>query len=176
MVKPRFLNITTKVINYKGLDIILYNMKKDKKLICLGIEGSANKIGIGIVDSEGSILSNPRKTFITPPGQGFRPKETADYHRIQVLSILRQALDIAKISLKDVGLFCYTKGPGMAQPLSVGALVVRTLSQMYNKPIVGVNHCVGHIEMGRLVMIKGLQPYHIICIRRKHSGNCICRQ
>jgi N6-L-threonylcarbamoyladenine synthase len=38
----------------------------------------------------------------------------------------------------------------MAQPLSVGALVVRTLAQMYNKPIVGVNHCIGHIEMGRL--------------------------
>jgi N6-L-threonylcarbamoyladenine synthase len=39
----------------------------------------------------------------------------------------------------------------MAQPLSVGALVIRTLAQMYNKPIVGVNHCVGHIEMGRVV-------------------------
>ena len=39
----------------------------------------------------------------------------------------------------------------MAQPLSVGALVIRTLAQLYNKPIIGVNHCVGHIEMGRCV-------------------------
>ena len=44
----------------------------------------------------------------------------------------------------------YTKGPGMAQPLSVGALVSRTLSSLHNKPIIGVNHCIGHIEMGRL--------------------------
>jgi N6-L-threonylcarbamoyladenine synthase len=44
----------------------------------------------------------------------------------------------------------YTKGPGMAQPLSVGALVSRTLSSLYNKPLIGVNHCIGHIEMGRL--------------------------
>jgi N6-L-threonylcarbamoyladenine synthase len=43
----------------------------------LGIEGSANKIGIGIVDLEGKILSNPRETFITPPGTGFLPRETA---------------------------------------------------------------------------------------------------
>lgn len=50
-------------------------------------------------------------------------------------------------------LFCYTKGPGMAQPLSVGALVIRTLSLLYNKPIVGVNHCIGHIEMGRCVTL-----------------------
>lgn len=39
----------------------------------------------------------------------------------------------------------------MAQPLGVGALVTRTLAQMYMKPIMGVNHCIGHIEMGRLV-------------------------
>jgi N6-L-threonylcarbamoyladenine synthase len=121
----------------------------NKKLIALGIEGSANKIGVGIVTNTGEILSNPRKTFITPPGEGFRPKETADHHRKEVLGILRKALDEAKIKLEDVDVFCYTKGPGMAQPLSVGALVIRTLAQIYNKPIVGVNHCIGHIEMGR---------------------------
>ena len=38
----------------------------------------------------------------------------------------------------------------MAGPLSVGALVSRTLSSLYSKPLVGVNHCIGHIEMGRL--------------------------
>ncbi len=128
-----------------------YNIPQTtKKIISLGIEGSANKIGVGIVTSTGEILSNPRKTFITPPGEGFRPKETADHHRAQVLGILKKALDEAKITLQDVDVFCYTKGPGMAQPLSVGALVIRTLAQMYNKPIVGVNHCIGHIEMGRM--------------------------
>ena len=52
-----------------------------KKCLVLGIEGSANKIGIGIIDEKGNILSNPRKTYITPPGTGFVPKETADHHR-----------------------------------------------------------------------------------------------
>lgn len=51
----------------------------------------------------------------------------------------------------DIDIFCYTKGPGMAGPLSVGAIVCRTLSLLYNKPLVGVNHCIGHIEMGRTV-------------------------
>jgi N6-L-threonylcarbamoyladenine synthase len=49
--------------------------------IALGIEGSANKIGIGIVTSTNLILSNPRLTFITPPGTGFLPKETGEHHR-----------------------------------------------------------------------------------------------
>ena len=38
-------------------------------VISIGFEGSANKIGVGIV-KDGTVLSNPRKTYITPPGQG----------------------------------------------------------------------------------------------------------
>lgn len=52
---------------------------------------------------------------------------------------------------QNPAIICYTKGPGMGPPLSVGAIVARTLSLLHNKPLVGVNHCVGHIEMGRLV-------------------------
>ena len=46
-------------------------------VIALGIEGSANKIGVGIViyrNENYEILSNPRKTYITPAGQGFLPR------------------------------------------------------------------------------------------------------
>ena len=46
--------------------------------------------------------------------------------------------------------FCYT-GPGMGGPLTSCAVAARTLSLLWKKPIVGVNHCVGHIEMGRVV-------------------------
>ena len=57
------------------------------------------------------------------------PKETAEHHRAQILKVLKEALDEAKMNLEvDIDLICYTKGPGMAGPLSVGALVARTLS------------------------------------------------
>ena len=120
-------------------------------MLTLGIEGSANKIGVGIVRDDGTILANPRKTYITPPGTGFLPKETAEHHRKEIFGLINEALLEAKLKLEDIDLFCYTKGPGMAQPLSVGAIVIRTLAQLYDKPIVGVNHCIGHIEMGRTV-------------------------
>ena len=55
-------------------------MIPEKKWFVLGIEGSANKIGVGIVDIKGEILANPWETFITPPGTGFIPKETAEHH------------------------------------------------------------------------------------------------
>ena len=45
----------------------------------------------------------------------------------------------------------WVQGPGMGGPLVTCAVVARMLSQMWRIPIVGVNHCVGHIEMGRVV-------------------------
>jgi N6-L-threonylcarbamoyladenine synthase len=59
------------------------------KIISLGIEGSANKISVGIVDNEGIIYANPRYTFITPPGTGFMPKETAEHHRGKILVLIQ---------------------------------------------------------------------------------------
>ncbi len=47
--------------------------------IAVGFEGSANKIGVGIIE-DGKVLSNVRCTYVTPPGQGtefdftFRPQ------------------------------------------------------------------------------------------------------
>ncbi|CAL5348766.1 unnamed protein product [Camellia sinensis] len=54
-------------------------------------------------------------------------------------------------SPNDIDCLCYIKGPGVDAPLQVTAVVVRILSQLWKKPIVAVNHCVAHIEMGRVV-------------------------
>ncbi|KAH8379721.1 hypothetical protein KR009_006814 [Drosophila setifemur] len=118
-------------------------------MVCaLGIEGSANKIGIGII-KDGEVLANVRRTYITPPGEGFLPKETAKHHREAILGLVKSSLKEAKLQPSDLDVICYTKGPGMAPPLLVGAIVARTLSLLWEKPLLGVNHCIGHIEMGR---------------------------
>ena len=58
-------------------------------MVCvIGFEGSANKISVGIV-RDGEVLSNPRRTYITPAGQGFLPSDTARHHRRHVLTVLR---------------------------------------------------------------------------------------
>uniref|UniRef100_A0AAR2JSI9 N(6)-L-threonylcarbamoyladenine synthase n=1 Tax=Pygocentrus nattereri TaxID=42514 RepID=A0AAR2JSI9_PYGNA len=118
--------------------------------VVIGFEGSANKIGIGIV-RDGEVLSNPRRTYITPPGQGFLPSETAKHHRGAILTVLREALDEAGLKPADIDCVAFTKGPGMGAPLVTVALVARTVAQLWGKPLVGVNHCIGHIEMGRLI-------------------------
>ncbi|KAK7463697.1 putative tRNA threonylcarbamoyladenosine biosynthesis protein kae1 [Stygiomarasmius scandens] len=125
----------------------------DRPYLALGLEGSANKFGAGIIkhleDGSTSVLSNVRHTYITPPGEGFQPRDTALHHREWALKVIDDCLSKAEVSIHDVDCICFTKGPGMGAPLQSVALVARTLSLLYNKPLVGVNHCVGHIEMGR---------------------------
>jgi len=120
-------------------------------MLVLGLEGSANKIGVGIVREDGAILANVRHTYITPPGEGFLPRETAQHHQQHILPLISEALSVANVEPKDITAITYTKGPGMGAPLRSVAVVARTLAQLWGKPIVGVNHCIGHIEMGRLV-------------------------
>ncbi|KAJ3078576.1 hypothetical protein HK102_004389 [Quaeritorhiza haematococci] len=119
------------------------------------MQGSANKLGVGIIehrdDGQVIVLANPRITYITPPGQGFLPRDTAAHHRKHVVSMVRKALDEAKINPKDIDCICFTKGPGMGAPLNAVAVAARTLSLLWGKPLIGVNHCIGHIEMGRMI-------------------------
>eukprot|EP01120_Amphizonella_sp_Union-15-10_P014583 TRINITY_DN7116_c0_g1_i1.p1 TRINITY_DN7116_c0_g1~~TRINITY_DN7116_c0_g1_i1.p1 ORF type:complete len:365 (-),score=69.89 TRINITY_DN7116_c0_g1_i1:39-1055(-) len=120
-------------------------------MLVMGFEGSANKLAVGIVREDGTILSNCRRTYITPPGTGFQPSHTATHHREHIIEVTKQALEEAKVKPQDLTALAYTRGPGMGGPLRSVAVVVRMLSQLWNKPIIPVNHCIAHIEMGRLV-------------------------
>ncbi|WZZ46844.1 hypothetical protein YC2023_043103 [Brassica napus] len=99
-------------------------MKKCK--IAIGFEGSANKIGIGIVTSDGTILANPRHTYITPPGHGFLPRETAHHHLHHVLPLLKSALQTSTNPRRDQR---FRHG-------SAVAILSHCLSQLWKKPIV----------------------------------------
>merc|ERR1712093_175794 len=124
------------------MGISLLQATKPFEMIAIGLEGSANKLGVGVIShppngEPAQILSNIRHTFVSPPGEGFLPKDTAKHHRSWVVKLVKQAMSQAGVAIKDVDCICYTKGPGMGAPLQS------------EKELVGVNHCVGHIEMGR---------------------------
>lgn len=142
--------------------------------IALGLEGSANKLGVGVVkhpllkkhetgdlsyDCHAEILSNVRDTYITPPGEGFLPRDTARHHRNWCVRLIKSALKEAQLEdpHNDIDVICFTKGPGMGAPLHSVVVAARTCSLLWDVPLVGVNHCVGHIEMGREIT-KAINP------------------
>lgn len=126
-----------------------------RPVLALGIEGSANKVGVGLVrydpaTGEYDILSNPRETYVTPPGSGFRPRETAQHHQRHVVPLITRCLAEANVAAADVSCVCYTRGPGMGGPLRSCAVAARVVARLWGVPLIPVNHCVAHIEMGRV--------------------------
>ena len=117
-------------------------------LLCLGIESTAHTFGIGIVDSQCNVLSNVKSACSTESG-GLIPKELFSHHVENAKSTTQRALAEAKISMKDIDLISFSAGPGIGQALSVGATTARMLSLHNNIPLLGVNHCVSHIEIGK---------------------------
>src|SRR3989344_2917779 len=119
-------------------------------MICLGIESTAHTFGIGIVNNKGKVLSNVKDSFTTKKG-GIIPFQAAQHHIDVCDLIMEEALKKAGIDLKDLDLISFAQGPGIGQCLRIGAFTARILSQKLKIPIIGVNHAIAHLEIGRLL-------------------------
>jgi N6-L-threonylcarbamoyladenine synthase/protein kinase Bud32 len=119
-------------------------------LICLGIESTADNLGIGIVTSDQKILANI-VTMHKPKEGGIHPREAARHHSEKIGDTFKKALDSAQITPNEINVISFSQGPGLGPCLRTGATCARALSQYLNKPLVGVNHCVAHIEIGRMI-------------------------
>ena len=122
-------------------------------MLCLGIESTAHTVGVGIFDSgkekgKGKVLANERKTF---PESGIHPRKAADFQSDEFDGVLRSALEKARIKLKDIDLVSFSQGPGLGACLRISCMAARTISLMCRKPVVGVNHCVAHIEISKFM-------------------------
>ena len=119
-------------------------------MISLGIEGTAHTFGIGIVNND-KILCNIKDMYIPKLGWGIHPSEAAEHHKILKEKILNQALEKANISMDDVDIISYSAGPGLPPCLKVTMEFAKTLGEKFNKPLVETNHCISHIEIGKLL-------------------------
>ncbi|MEW6329379.1 MAG: KEOPS complex N(6)-L-threonylcarbamoyladenine synthase Kae1 [Candidatus Micrarchaeota archaeon] len=117
-------------------------------MICLGIESTAHTLGIGIA-TEKKILAN-EKTVYVPKFTGIHPRKASDAHAKNFESVLRAALSKARIGLGDVDVIAFSQGPGLGACLRVGCIGAKSLALTLRKPLVGVNHCVAHIEIAKL--------------------------
>ena len=114
----------------------------------VGIESTAHTFSASVVSSDGKILSNSKNVYVPPEGSGIHPFEASKSHLEAAGGVLRDALDRSGIDQSKINAVCYSMGPGLGPCLRVGAVVARTLAASLSKPLVPVNHAVGHIELG----------------------------
>jgi N6-L-threonylcarbamoyladenine synthase/protein kinase Bud32 len=118
--------------------------------IALGIESTAHTFGVGIVDFNGGTLSIVNDIF-KPEEGGLHPALVKEQHLNNFDIVIKKAIEEANITVHDIDLIAFSQSPGLGPILKIGAIVSRLLSQKLRIPIVGVNHCIAHIEIGRLM-------------------------
>ncbi len=120
--------------------------------IVLGIESTAHTFGVGIV-KHGKVIANKRDMYTTETG-GIIPMESAKHHNSVKNELYFEALDEAGIKEESIDVIAFSQGPGLAPCLLEGMKFAKELSEKLKKSIVPVNHCIAHLEIGRITKAK----------------------
>jgi N6-L-threonylcarbamoyladenine synthase len=118
----------------------------------LGIESTAHTFGIGIVNN-GKVLANCKDSYTTQKG-GIIPVEAAKHHEQVAEEVYKKALETAGINEKDISAIAFSQAPGLAPCLLAGLRFVKKLAAKLDVPVVPVNHCIAHLEIGRITGAK----------------------
>lgn len=113
------------------------------------------------------MLSDIRSVYKAPEGSGIHPREASRHHVEVSPDILRNALKSANVTMKDIDIIGYSAGPGLGPCLRVGAVISRTVAGFYKKPLVPVNHALGHIELG--TMLTGASDPLVLLVSGGHT-------
>jgi len=118
----------------------------------VGIEATAHTFGIGIVNG-GKILANITDMYKTEKG-GIVPNKAAKHHSEVAEKVYKEALSEANIKEEDIDAIAFSQSPGLAPCLIEGLKFTKKIAKKLNKPIVPVNHCVSHLEIGKITGAK----------------------
>jgi len=113
----------------------------------LGIESTAHTFGVAVLNFEGEILSNVTDSYTTKEG-GMIPVEVRKHHKEVAPKIYDKALNGANIDEDKIEAIAFSNAPGLAPCLLEGMIFAKELSKKLDVPIVMVNHCVAHLEIG----------------------------
>jgi len=120
-------------------------------MIVLGFESSCDETGVALVDASGNnvpvLLSHALHSQIDMHQAygGVVPELASRDHIRRALPLTRQVMEEAGKSMQDIDVVAYTRGPGLAGALLVGAGVACSLAAALGKPVVGVHHLEGHL-------------------------------
>ena len=130
-----------------------------KDIYIMGIESSCDETSVSIVKNGREVLSNVINSQINihEAYGGVVPEIASRCHTEVINGIMKQALREANIVLDDIDGIAVTQGPGLVGALLVGVSYAKGLSFVTGKPLVPVNHIVGHIA-GNYLSHQDLKP------------------
>ena len=123
-----------------------------KDTYILAIESSCDETSVAIIKNGCKIISNIVLSQMDTHSNygGVVPEIASRMHIENITIVLEQALNDANLSMEDIDAIAVTYGPGLVGSLLIGLQAAKTLSYVYNKPLVPVHHIAGHIYANNL--------------------------
>ena len=140
---------------YNGIDGLLMERKmmNMKDIYVLGIESSCDETSFSIVKNGSCEIATviSSQIDIHKDYGGVVPEIASRNHIKNVTFVLDECLKKANMTMDDIDMVAVSYGPGLIGSLLVGLETAKTLSWLYNKPLIPVNHMKGHIYANNLV-------------------------
>jgi N6-L-threonylcarbamoyladenine synthase len=116
-------------------------------MLLLGIESSCDETGVALYDTSRGLLSHALFSQIALHAKygGVVPELASRDHIKKISPLIHEAVSKAGVSLQEIDAIAYTKGPGLAGALLVGATVASSLASALGVPVIGVHHMEGHL-------------------------------
>jgi len=140
-------------------------------MIVLGIESSCDETAAAVI-SNGKMLSNVIASQIAVHSQygGVVPEIASRKHIEAINLVLKQALNDAHITLREIEGIAVTRGPGLIGSLLIGLSTAKALAYALNIPFVGVNHIEGHIAAAFLAEKVPSFPFIALVVSGGHTN------
>ena len=119
----------------------------------LGVETTAHTFGVAVLDWDGKILSNVRDMYTTEEG-GMIPIEVRVHHKRVADELYSRALSEAGVGESEIEAIAFSNAPGLAPCLLEGMEFVKKKASELGIPVVCVNHCIAHLEIGSSIGAK----------------------
>ncbi len=118
----------------------------------LAIESSCDETAASVIDN-GVLLSNIVSTQIDVHRKygGVMPEIASRLHAENISIVIKEAMEEAKTSFEELDAVAVTRGPGLIGALHVGLQAAKTISMLYNIPLIPVHHLAGHIYANEYV-------------------------
>ena len=134
-----------------------------KDVYILGIESSCDDTSVSIVkngcEEIYTVISS--QIDIHKKFGGVVPEIASRSHVENISIVIEECLEKANMSMKEIDAIGVTYGPGLAGSLLVGVEAAKSLALVHNKPLIAVNHLMGHIYANRLI---GKMNFPLICL------------
>ena len=146
----------------------------------LAIESSCDETAASVC-RDGMILSNVISSQkIHEKYGGVVPELASRAHLEAIVPVVDQALQIAKVTLKDIDAFAFTQSPGLIGALLVGAEFTKSLALVFNKPLIAVHHIEAHVFANLIQPINSENkipefPFLCLTVSGGHTQIVLCQ-